>query len=485
MKIITEKKRLLGLVSIILIAGFFGTSIASFLVSRASIIKGISVQELPLTGDNIYSELQKDILRPVFISSLMAHDTFLRDWILRGEKDSREIQRYLRMVKEKYGTITSFLVSEQSRNYYFTDGILKKVKEDEPLDAWFFRVRNMSAPYETNVDPDMANRNTMTVFINYRVLDYDNNFIGVTGVGLTFDTVRKIIDNYQERFMRRIYFVDKKGMIVLSGQSMKDIKGSIHQIAGLKDVASKLLNTDSNPAQLEYLSDEGIILINSRFIPELGWYLVVEQNEEFALKPVRHVFWMNLTVSTVVTALILMITLFTVNRFQIRLERMATTDHLTGLLNRQGLEIIFDQMIKDVERSKTTLSAILIDIDHFKKINDRYGHLTGDRVIQKVANRIQESLRKSDVVARWGGEEYLLLLKDCLLDQAFEISEKIRKDLEENSLDIPEIAEPVSVSLGIAQLKQGEDQDSLLHRADQALYCAKEKGRNCSILSEQ
>ncbi|TAN45795.1 MAG: GGDEF domain-containing protein [Nitrospirae bacterium] len=476
----TQKKRLLGLLSLILIAGFFCTSVASYWVSRDSIVRGILVQELPLTGDNIYSELQKDILRPVFISSLMAHDTFLRDWILRGEKDAREIQRYLEMVKNRYDTITSFLVSERSRNYYFPGGILKKVKEDEPLDTWFFRMRKMSDPYETNVDPDMANRNTMTVFINYRVLDYDNRFIGVTGVGLTFDTLRRIIDNYQERFMRRIYFVDRQGMIVLAGRSMKDIHGSIHNIPGLKDVAAKLLNTDSKPKQLEYRSEEGIILLNSRFIPELGWYLVVEQNEELALQPVRRVFWMNLTVSTAATMLILLITLFAVNRFQMRLERMATTDHLTGLYNRQGLEVLFDQMLKEVDRSGVALSAILMDIDHFKSINDRYGHLVGDRVIQDMAKRIHESLRKSDVLARWGGEEYLVLLKDCELVQALEISEKIRKGFLENPLQIAGMSGPITVSLGVARLQPGEVKDKLLARADQALYRAKEKGRNRS-----
>jgi diguanylate cyclase (GGDEF)-like protein len=483
MKIVTEKKRLLGLVSIILVAGLFGTSIASYWVSRDSIVSGISAQELPLTGDNIYSELQKDILRTVFISSLMAQDTFLRDWILRGEKDFSEIQRYLRSVMDRYGTITSFLVSEKSRNYYYPGGILKKVKEDDPLDTWFFRVRKMSDPYETNVDPDMANRNTMTIFINYRVLDYDNKFIGITGVGLTFDTVRRIIDKYQERFLRRIYFVDRQGMIVLAGQSMKDIKGSIHQLPGIKDVASSLLNADSKPNKLEYRSAQGDILLNSRFIPELGWYLVVEQNKELSLRPVRRVFWLNLTVSTVATMLIMLITLFTVNRFQMRLEHMATTDHLTSLFNRQGLEILFAQTVKDVDRFKVALSAILIDIDDFKAINDRYGHLAGDRVIQEMGKRIQEALRKSDVVARWGGEEYLALMKDCTLDQAFEIAEKIRKGIQENALHVVEGAGPITVSLGVAQLRPGETRDNLLDRADQALYRAKEKGRNRSEVS--
>ena len=171
MRIESEKYRLLAWLSFILVAGFLTTSIGAYVVSSHAIRDGITHDALPLTGDNIYSEIQKDLLRPVFISSLMAHDTFLRDWILGGERDVGQIKRYLKEVKEKYGAMSSFLVSERSRKYYYADGVLKTVRPESVADKWYFRVRAMKAPYEINVDYDMANRNTMTVFINYRVFD--------------------------------------------------------------------------------------------------------------------------------------------------------------------------------------------------------------------------------------------------------------------------------------------------------------------------
>ncbi|HQP48965.1 MAG TPA: GGDEF domain-containing protein, partial [Spirochaetota bacterium] len=102
-----NKKKLISVLSLLLVSGFLITSLASYYVARSTLRSRIEKSELPLTSDNIYSEIQRDLLRPVFISSLMAHDTFLRDWILNGERDNSLITKYLKEIKEKYNTVTS------------------------------------------------------------------------------------------------------------------------------------------------------------------------------------------------------------------------------------------------------------------------------------------------------------------------------------------------------------------------------------------
>ncbi|MFN3586813.1 MAG: hypothetical protein ACK4UT_04860, partial [Moraxellaceae bacterium] len=119
--VLPEKYRLLAGLTVLLLAGFFTTISASYLSTRGYVRHNIATSALPLTSDNIYSEIQKDILRPVFISSLMAQDTFVRDWLLAGETDQARIVRYLNEVREQYGTVTSFLVSERTRRYYHAD----------------------------------------------------------------------------------------------------------------------------------------------------------------------------------------------------------------------------------------------------------------------------------------------------------------------------------------------------------------------------
>ncbi|WP_245546527.1 hypothetical protein [Ilyobacter polytropus] len=161
------------IINLILVVGFLSVSLTSYFVSLSSLRKEIRENQLPLTSDNIYSEIQRDFLQPVYTSSLMAMDTFLRDWVISGEKDETKIVKYLREIKMKYNTFTSFFVSDRSYKYYHTDGILKKVSRNSSRDEWYFRVQNMKNDYEINVDPDMANNDTMTIFVNYKVYGYN------------------------------------------------------------------------------------------------------------------------------------------------------------------------------------------------------------------------------------------------------------------------------------------------------------------------
>ncbi len=479
MSLFSTKYRLLGSVSAILVAGFLATSVAGYLVSRDTIEHGIADQSLPLTGDNIYSEIQKDILRPVFISSLMAHDTFVRDWLLAGEKDTEQLVRYLREVKAKYGTVSSFLISNATGKYYHGGGTLKSVKEGEPRDAWFFRVRDMRPDYEINVDPDEANRDSMTIFINHRVLDYRGNFIAATGVGLTLDTMGRILDRYQERFQRDIYFLDAKGNIVLAGKALRGQYKSIKDRKGMMQIAPAILNGSVTPTRLSYRNDKSDVLVNSRFIPELNWYLVVEQNVNEEIRPVRQVFFLNLAISFGVTLLVLMITLLMVNRFQSRIEKVATTDALTGLLNRQALELLFQQAIKTSQRSGKPLSAILFDIDHFKQINDSHGHLAGDALLRFVADTAKAVVRESDIVTRWGGDEYLILLGDCDRVQAITLAEQLRQKIACKPVELAQgVTVQVSISAGAAQFSEEETQTAFFTRVDTGLYTSKTAGRN-------
>lgn len=484
MRLLPERYRLLTWISLLLVVGFLTTSIASYVVSRDTIRQNVVEQALPLTSDNIYSEIQKDILRPVFISSLMASDTFLRDWMLAGEKDSDRIARYLKQVKDKYGTISSFLVSDRTRHYYFGEGLLKTISETEPRDVWYYRVRNMRSEYETNVDIDMANRDTMTIFINHRVLDYDGNFIGATGVGLTLDTVTGMLDRYQSRFHRTIYFVDRDGVIKLAGKAMRDVHGSIMTLPGIASVAGRILSGGATPQQLEYTRGDATILMSARFIPELDWYLLVEQDISNDVLPVQRMLYINIAISAIVTLLILGMVQIVVRRSHQQMEAIAGTDTLTGLLNRQAFELMLRQAILDSERRGSPLCAVLFDLDYFKTVNDSHGHLAGDRILQEIAGITKKSVRENDIVARWGGEEFLVLLKDCPLQQAIAIAEKLRTTIAGHEFSLRGGDILLTASLGVAEHAHGETPADFFMRADRALYQAKEKGRNRIAVSQ-
>lgn len=170
----------------------------------------------------------------------------------------------------------------------------------------------------------------------------------------------------------------------------------------------------------------------------------------------------------------------TVQRRTKQLEKLATTDDLTDTLNRRRFYELLKDDTERYKRHGTELSLLLIDIDHFKKVNDNFGHQTGDLVLQNFATLINEQLRKLDHFARIGGEEFAVILPGNDLEQAFSVAEKIRNTI--NKYDFPSV-EKLTASIGIADIQKDEESTDLYRRADAALYAAKENGRDCCRVS--
>lgn len=472
---LSKKKQFIATLSILLAAGFIATSLVSYFVAHDSLTEQIAESTLPLTSDNIYSEIQQDLLRPIFISSLMAQDTFVRDWTLDGEQNPGRIVRYLKEIKDRYDAVTSFFVSDRTRIYYHADGLRRGIAEDNPRDAWYFRVRAMASDYEVNIDPDEAHQDAITIFINYRVHDYAGRYIGATGVGLSVTAVKKLLETYQNRYGRRIYFTDRQGNVTLRGSGY-DGPANLRDTPGLAALATQILATPSG--SFTYKRDGETVFVNSRLVPEFQWYLLVEQVEHLAQSPILHTLLGNLAVCAVIIVIVLVIANFTLSGYQRRLEEMATTDPLTGAANRQVFDLMFDQMLKSVKRRGGTMAVMMCDIDQFKQVNDDYGHEAGDRVLRAVADTARECVRDTDVICRWGGEEFLFLLPDCNAEKARQLAEKMRMAVENRPIAYGRDEIPVTVSLGVAELRPGERQSDLVKRADVALYAAKAAGRN-------
>lgn len=159
------------------------------------------------------------------------------------------------------------------------------------------------------------------------------------------------------------------------------------------------------------------------------------------------------------------------------LKLASEKDALTGLLNRRGLEIA----LEDLRQTETEMSLLVLDIDHFKRINDRRGHSEGDRVIQQVAQVLQDNTREQDLVARWGGEEFVLLCPATGLDQAEKLAEKIREKIFSSVFDQQKPL-AVTASFGVTGFAPEESFASVFERADSALYQAKHQGRNCTVV---
>ena len=172
---------------------------------------------------------------------------------------------------------------------------------------------------------------------------------------------------------------------------------------------------------------------------------------------------------------------------QNQLETLATTDPLTGALNRRAIATRGTAELKRVGRTASSFAALLLDIDHFKRVNDSHGHLAGDRVLQAVSRACQGALREVDVFGRWGGEEFVALLPETAYDGAVAAAERLRFAIESLSVE-DDAGQPIrpTVSVGVAVwLPAGDTLEALLSRSDAALYVAKATGRNRVCVAPQ
>ncbi len=197
----------------------------------------------------------------------------------------------------------------------------------------------------------------------------------------------------------------------------------------------------------------------------LGWIIIIhditlQKKIEHDLQKARDATeWANYELSQALT----------------ELERLAATDKLTGAYNRRKFDEIINYEIKRVKRYHTQLSLIMFDIDHFKLVNDQYGHQAGDQALIELVQLINSNVRGSDSLFRWGGEEFMLLAPGINLDQVFLLADKLCKLVAANEFTT---IGHITISLGVAEYHTDETLDQLIGRADSGMYCAKDLGRN-------
>ena len=157
------------------------------------------------------------------------------------------------------------------------------------------------------------------------------------------------------------------------------------------------------------------------------------------------------------------------------LEKLAITDPLTSLLNRRKFNELLAYEVERNQRYKAGLSLIMCDIDHFKQINDKFGHDVGDNTLKTFSNKIAKSIREVDIFARWGGEEFMILMPNVTIDNANAVAEKLRHTIEHTKI---KKVNSITVSFGVTHFNDKDTAESFIKRADEALYKAKQSGRN-------
>jgi len=220
-----------------------------------------------------------------------------------------------------------------------------------------------------------------------------------------------------------------------------------------------------------------VVVIASTFLPETGMIM-----EAHPLMPFFNMFFLLVSCVIVIPAMVY----FHRSNLDVlhKLNEQANTDALTGLYNRRRMLEDIDLQQALCERNNSKFSLILGDIDYFKKLNDTYGHAAGDAGLRYLSKLLKDTVRKTDSVSRWGGEEFLILLSGSGEKEAYQIANTLRELVENQSVEFEGKHLRFTLSFGVAQYKMGETIDRTIHNADLALYEAKVKGRNRVVLHQ-
>ena len=470
-----SKYKIIVIVLSLLLILSIGISTINYKISLDSTQKQLITQSLPLSVDNIYTEIQKQVIEPYLVSSMMANDTFVLDWIKNEETSVIKIQHYLESIKNRYGMLSAFLVSENTHNYYTENGFLEKVKTDNPTNQWYFTFKNSSKKTEINIDLNKHLSDNPIMFINFKMFDTNYHYLGTTGVAMEVSYIQNMFSAFKEKYQLNVNFLDSKGNYILLGDRNKSTI-NIFDAPELLSFKDKLLSTHTNI--IEYQKNGFSYVIKTKYIKELDVRLVVEAKLEDFTHETQKAFYLNMSFSLVLALIIAVILINNIKNYNRKLEVLSQYDELTKIPNRRNFHNKLEYLSSLQNRSGKQLSLLYIDIDDFKIINDEFGHAAGDKILIEFANILQNSIRKSDLYARWGGEEFIIAFTNTSLEIAQDLAEKIRLSVQESIKLTTIVNKPVTISLGLTLFKENDTLDSVISRADEAMYNAKSNGKN-------
>jgi diguanylate cyclase (GGDEF)-like protein len=371
----------------------------------------------------------------------------------------------------------------------------------------------------------------------------NERLLGVLVAKLNFQTISKILTKYARGEIGELYLITQDGFLLVSSHSLS---AEFLETKLLHNTTLKLFSQEGEPHAYLGYHNQPVVGALKR-ISELGWGVVAEKQRAKAY--VQIVRLRNLTLALVVallfliglTAYLLSLSLVrplnrltsgagkvatgdldvdvpvnsrsevgyltevfndmvarlrqgreelasineTLRQKNVELHEISITDSLTRLYNRKHLMETLDREVTRSERYSHPFSLLIIDIDHFKKYNDTYGHLAGDEVLRRLASVFKETIRSSDYAARYGGEEFIIILPEISPEQGVEAAERIRRKVGEQRFEGDGEAIEVTISVGVASYPEnGEDAETVIRNADEALYEAKKLGRNQVILAD-
>ncbi|MFT6896037.1 MAG: diguanylate cyclase (GGDEF)-like protein [Paraglaciecola sp.] len=421
----------------------------------------------------------EQLMKPLHISETLVQAKELKDLMAAPVPDEIAIFNTLGRLQAEFD-MNFFIASEQSRRQYNSDGSTTELIDGEV--SWYFKYKDQP----TNVVADIGKWEDTHFYIDLKVFDENKRFLGFFGVGKSLSSFLQLFSQYKETYGYDFIFVDQDTNITLSSDSTLLAENStFKQLADLPWY--KKLSSDEQQGSLNNLLikiDGSDVLIAELNIQPFNWTLYLLTPLDPRQTEISRGFIISIvTLLAVIFGLFLLIYNL-LYYFKQDMQKTRHIDVLTELANRSSITLKFDEMMYQ----KISVSMVLINLDNFQTVNETHGRKAGDVVLRQIASMLQLELRENDILGRWAGEEFILLLPNTGPHEAMEIAQKLRDRLAAMTIATGSMSIRMTASFGISFTATPCTINEVIAAADDALIAAKREGRNAvrlQLLDEQ
>jgi len=454
-------------VYITFLAVVFAIGLAAYIAIKHLVAEQSRIQLQAISP--VFTLVVDEIIKPQHLSQFLANSPEMIQLLDQQEVDKDALVKHLAMLEQQYD-LTFFAASDNMMRQYFSSG--ENFALDDKIE-WYHRVKESGQKFAA----DLGKRDDVHLYIDVAIENAQGKFLGFVGIGKSLKSFWQDFQGYKQKYGYDMIFVDKDHKILLSSElglmGYRQSVIDIHQLDWYQELQAHKTDDPAIESNIVNINDVDF-LVSEMSIESFGWTLLLLSPLEARQSDMTQDFMQNAALFLLILLSVLLVILVLFKRFRRGLEDNIHIDPLTQLANRSRVQYQFEQ----IKKEQMGLGLILLDLDHFKQVNDTYGHNAGDEVLKHVAETLSLGIREADVVGRWGGEEFIMLLPGASLELAEGAAERVRRVLEQSEVMTDGTEITVTASFGVTYAKHYTALADLVATADKALYLAKESGRN-------